>query len=88
MFVFSENLACFVSLLPLFWDLPFCLSTDDIRCYKSLLFLMYLNVLAEELSSKTKLFVDDTSMVAEGCHREKKTNKQRKVVCVLEKFCV
>ena len=30
------------------------------------------------------------SMVAEGCHSEKKqtTNKQRKVVCVLEKFCI
>ena len=31
-----------------------------------------------------------SSMVAEGCHSEKKqtTNKQRKVVCVLEKFCI
>ena len=32
------------------------------------------------------------SMVAEGCHSEKKnkqqTNKQRKVVCVLEKICI
>ena len=31
------------------------------------------------------------SMVAEGCHSEKNkqtTNKQRKVVCVLEKFCI
>ena len=28
--VFLENLACFVFLLPPFWDLPFCLITDEI----------------------------------------------------------
>ena len=28
--VFLENLACFVFLLPPFWELPFCFSTDEI----------------------------------------------------------
>ena len=27
---FSENLACFTFLLPLFWDSPFCLITDEL----------------------------------------------------------
>ena len=27
---FSENLTCFIFMLPPFWDLPFCLITDDI----------------------------------------------------------
>ena len=27
---FSENFLCFVFLLPPFWDLPFCLITDEI----------------------------------------------------------
>ena len=27
---FSENLACFVFLKQTFWDLPFCLITDDL----------------------------------------------------------
>ena len=30
MFVFSENLACFVFLLPPFSDWPFCLITDEL----------------------------------------------------------
>ena len=28
---FSENLACFVFLQHLFWDLPFCLITDELK---------------------------------------------------------
>ena len=30
MFVFTENMACFVFLLPPFWDSPFCLITDEL----------------------------------------------------------
>ena len=30
---FSENLACFVFLLPPFWDSPFCLIANDLLCF-------------------------------------------------------
>ena len=30
MFFFSENLTCFVFLLPPFWDPPFCLITGEL----------------------------------------------------------
>ena len=35
MFVFSENLSCFVFLLPPFWDSPFCLIIDEIGVEKT-----------------------------------------------------
>ena len=46
---FSENLACFVSLLPPFWDSPLCLITDDlcITCFSNHLchFVSYFGIL-------------------------------------------
>ena len=52
MFVFSENLACFIFLLPSFWDSPFCLITHEL-----LKALIIFNSLTTVKFSKLDLFL-------------------------------
>ena len=47
---FSENLACFVFLLPPFWDSPFCLITDELLTIKK----FALNITPERAQDSTE----------------------------------